>query len=380
MPEPPKRPLVLSIHGIRTRGTWQRDINRCLENADFDHALIDYGYFSLFRFLWPWSRDKQVRRFLEKYTAETRNGEVPSVIAHSLGTYIVANAMERYEEVQFDRIIFCGSIVPPGYDWAARINSGQVRYVLNDCGKRDIWVRIAEWVVADAGPSGVSGFTNLADGKVIERFHPFFRHSDFFYERNVTKQWIPFLLGEEIKPVTPADKRPFNWKFTVVFLALILALLIAAYFLYGWWRCADSPSDPIPGPLSIPNVTKADLPDALDQPRVPPSDVNVTFYNHSGHNLAVIMYACDHFPDFHGDPSVGWKSHQFYLFNEGEPERLEGLPHEHGVYVLFVKGKCDSEPISLGYWNLAEGKFPIVTIRSASAHPHYAIELTFDRE
>jgi O-acetyl-ADP-ribose deacetylase (regulator of RNase III) len=38
-----RRPLVVSLHGIRTRGTWQKDVTYPINQAGFDHKPLDYG-------------------------------------------------------------------------------------------------------------------------------------------------------------------------------------------------------------------------------------------------------------------------------------------------------------------------------------------------
>lgn len=100
---------VITIHGIKTRGKWQKDITPFLQN--FIHEPLDFGNFLAVQLARTKSRNAKVEFFRDEYTRIARSDPYPSIIAHSFGTYIVATAMERYPEIRFDRIIFCGSIV-----------------------------------------------------------------------------------------------------------------------------------------------------------------------------------------------------------------------------------------------------------------------------
>src|SRR5262245_19336227 len=227
------RPLVISVHGIRTRGAWQKELTSELNRSGFDHHPLDFGFFRAIRLLWPRSRDKQIEWFRDQYTAITlRNPErVISVIAHSFGTYLVARSLERYSEITFDRIVFCGSIVRQNYSWTNVIHSTkQVQEVLNDYGRLDVWAGLVGWVASDTGPSGTKPFYDDAAGKVTQREHPEFRHSDYFYVLNYQKNWIPFLNGTKPVSLPKIGRRPTNWRY-VATMSLVSVLTLAAIVL-----------------------------------------------------------------------------------------------------------------------------------------------------
>ena len=115
--------VVISLHGIRTRGKWQKELAPLLNQSGFTAVLSDYGYFNALELLLPWSREKRVKWFLDEYIRERNRLHYvrpwPSIIAHSFGTYLVASAMQKYPQINFDRIIFCGSIVKCDFPWVS---------------------------------------------------------------------------------------------------------------------------------------------------------------------------------------------------------------------------------------------------------------------
>jgi hypothetical protein len=118
----------------------------------------------------------------------------------------VARTIERFPEVTVDRLVLCGSIVRRDYPWTRVIHeSKQVPEVLNDYGRMDLWAGIVRWFVADAGPSGTEGFIDNASGLVIQREHADFTHSDYFYDLNYDKTWIPFLNGLDPAPLAASQ-------------------------------------------------------------------------------------------------------------------------------------------------------------------------------
>ena len=223
------RRLVISLHGIRTRAAWQKqELHRELDHAGFRHEPLDYGFFSSLRLLNPWSRRRQVDWFRDQYSRLVEpHDDPPSIIAHSMGTYIVARAMFLYPQIRFDSLILCGSIIPTDFQWTELSQRGQVRKVLNECASGDFWARIVPWFVKDAGPSGAQGFEDKADGRVQEHHHADWRHSDFFHELSYRDVWIPFLLDKPFATPTRTNgtlRTNIRFRATIGVLTLLLAL------------------------------------------------------------------------------------------------------------------------------------------------------------
>ena len=198
-----KKDLVITLHGIRTFAPWQKDLADELGKAGFNTKSLQYGYFSSLRLIRPSQRRKSIEWFRDQYTQISREypDVVPSIIAHSFGTYLVARALEMFDGIKFDQVILCGSIVPQDYDWNQLFENGQVNRVLNECAKKDIVVKAAPFFVQDAGPSGAHGFDQNSDGALCQRSISKFGHSDYLHVLNFTNNWFPFLkepLHQEI--------------------------------------------------------------------------------------------------------------------------------------------------------------------------------------
>ncbi len=221
--------LVISIHGIRTRGAWQKQINSELQKQGFRHELLDF--FNALQLLFSGSRKRKIDWFRSEYERVVTEPRIlPFIIAHSFGTYIVAKALEKYPEIRFNRVIFSGSIVRRDFDWASLIRTGRVGAILNEIGGKDIWSKLAEWVIGDAGASGAIGFSSSGLG-IYQRRRPRFRHSDHFYALNYTRNWIPYLLGDAPAEVAVEKRRRINWRFWLFVACGLVSLGAAALFL-----------------------------------------------------------------------------------------------------------------------------------------------------
>jgi pimeloyl-ACP methyl ester carboxylesterase len=226
------RPTVVSLHGIRTHGAWQDALSLHLTRSGFDYAPWKYGFFKAISLVNPLARQRQVEWILERYTrlTETTKGPI-SIIAHSFGTYVVAEAMIQYPSIKFDKIILCGSIVPCDYDWSKIIGDrGQASFVLNQYGRKDFWVRIAQWVIADAGPSGYRGFSDNANERVVQQRSRSFGHSRYFFLLNYRDNWIPFLRNGAVRMTPETAPLRRNWKFTSLIALMLIGLCLILYY------------------------------------------------------------------------------------------------------------------------------------------------------
>lgn len=163
-------PAVISVHGIRTHGLWQKVLSEVLSDELIPTRSFDYGYFSSFRLVSPPARRRMVNSFRDYYGTLMREKRLRhdnprrrlSVIAHSFGSYIVGHCMQTYADVAFDKVILCGSILPRDFDWAKIFARGQVNFVRNERGWNDRWAGSAGLVSRLMGGSGRYGFRSVA--------------------------------------------------------------------------------------------------------------------------------------------------------------------------------------------------------------------------
>jgi alpha-beta hydrolase superfamily lysophospholipase len=203
--------VLVGLHGIRTHAAWARALYE-VASEDAWQVRMDrwsFGYFSLLQFILPSSRTAKVRWFRQVYTQETQNrkilldeGQYPSIVAHSFGTYILGNALLRYDWLAFNKVILCGSILPTDFPWDKLIERGQVQAVRNEFGVRDVWTRLARWFVAGTGPSGHRGFACSHERLEQEEFA--YEHSEYFDKGHMEAKWLPFLNRH--LPLTPRLK------------------------------------------------------------------------------------------------------------------------------------------------------------------------------
>lgn len=242
---PPTRSLtwVVVLHGMNTRGKWQEDLQWRV-NSTAGHAVpfdIDkYGKVrpgALVRWRLNRLSDRVANRLRSRSDAnDARLGARPDVIAHSLGTWLIAHAMLRHRDLVVGRVILAGSVLRPDFDWPALIATGRVEAVLDHRGGRDVWVRCAQYVIPDTGPSGRVGFV----AGTVERESTAFAHSDFFgtgMPETYDTVWCPFLtwpvgdLAALGNAQPPANWRRRPWPLRAPALPVLLVAALTTLFL-----------------------------------------------------------------------------------------------------------------------------------------------------
>jgi len=189
-----KRKIVVSLHGIRTRGIWQKDLSPLISEQGWIYYPLDYGWFSVVFFIPAIFRRKKIEWLRNRYR-EVRNRYpevIPSIIAHSFGTWILCKAIWKYENLRFDKIILAGSIVPNDFDWRTIYDRNQVAAVRNDSGSKDVWARFSKFFASGTGSSGFRGFSQKQP-YVIERTYPEYDHFSAFGYDHYLVEWLPFL-------------------------------------------------------------------------------------------------------------------------------------------------------------------------------------------
>jgi serine/threonine-protein kinase len=184
---------IALVHGAMSSGDWQGVASKILIKYGLSARPHNSGW------LWPFdltssrARDSAITAFEEWYTREfLYHRIIPSVVAHSFGTYIVAMSLLRSPLVKFDSVILCGSVVDRSYPWKAVLGK-QVRKARNEIAPGDKWVPLTELLIPNAGASGTRGFVTRHPA-LTEVSMPRGDHSAFFTDSHVAQEWIPYLL------------------------------------------------------------------------------------------------------------------------------------------------------------------------------------------
>lgn len=205
---------LIALHGIRTLGRWQEQLQWLIDRQF--RRTVPFRNWKYGRLLAGASIPSRQRRLVRRFLADvneaqselggvlqSRAAPPPDVIAHSFGTWIVAHALEADPSLRLGNLILVGSIVRPDWPWADAFERGQVSGVLNYCGDRDPWVRLAERFIPDSGPSGVIGFSGQ-DQRLLNILRPGGTHSSAFAPESLLSTfedvWRPFLAnrGEDV--------------------------------------------------------------------------------------------------------------------------------------------------------------------------------------
>jgi len=202
--------IVVTLHGIRTRGRWQKQITPYLARHGLVPHHLDYGFFGVLSFLLPWTRARQVqwlRAELRDLMDRTGARRV-SVIAHSFGTWLALEVLEAENgNLRFDRVVLTGSIVRRDFPWAETLlRDRRVQGVRNERATGDWVVRAAQWfsrlaaplgIAPRVGASGALGFDQPAPG--LHEHAIAGGHSEVLNIANYEK-WARFIAYPRLPP------------------------------------------------------------------------------------------------------------------------------------------------------------------------------------
>ncbi len=196
---------IITVHGMNTYGPWQEGYAWRLSRI-YGYAIptfvYKYGRIMISPFI-TWRQrhyqDKLVRMLCDRIREmESEYGPRPDLIAHSFGTWLIAQALisDRGREIRLGRLILTGSIVPPDFDWRSLIDDGRVEAVLCHTASKDWVVRSAPFFVPRSGPSGYRG---MNEGSPVYHHHSSWGHSGCFSKRDfddcIENIWGPFLTS-----------------------------------------------------------------------------------------------------------------------------------------------------------------------------------------
>ncbi len=215
---PSKRHMVITVHGIRTFGDWQRRLERLVRrsNPEIVFYHYNYNYLSALGFLTPPLRRLLVSRFQRQLSGVFRQHQPTrlDIVGHSFGTYLIAWALRRLppeDGIKVNTIILSGSALKPAFYWPDLIPS-RVARVVNDCGSRDGVLLLSQYLSLFTGMAGRVGFVGM-NGPEFQNRYSSFGHSGYFLSETgeqtdeyMRRWWLPILLGDG--EVEAFDQRP----------------------------------------------------------------------------------------------------------------------------------------------------------------------------
>jgi len=286
--------LIILVHGIRDPGFWQNSLRDMFEGeGDNIHvATIRTDVIDVFKFLSPITIfRRQFVNDVEKsitnlvFDENYRDHQV-TIIAHSFGTYIVTNILHENTDIEIDKLILCGGIVPNNFRWdrirkinfrSLPKNSRHQENIINEYSPRDIWPLLAKTCAIGYGNGGSKG---CGDPCVYDRSH-FIPHSGYLVKSFAEKFWKPFIFQNKIVSDPEGDlegrklpgyfiltRIPINLMAVVLFAAAIYTLSIVYYkiiYIGGirsaiFYSAVESPD------LRIPRISFSGHRDALPTP------------------------------------------------------------------------------------------------------------------
>jgi hypothetical protein len=225
--------------------------------AEFEAAGMvveptNYGRFDTLRFLVPFGGFR--RKPVDKVWESVQDVELLypdakiSFLAHSFGTFIVANILQRQFGFKAHRIAFCGSVVDPNFPFA-QISQRFTAPLVNEVSSRDGWPVLGESVTWGYGSAGTYGFKVP---RVRDRWHRGFGHSQYLTQDFCQRFWIPFFRDGKIVEGDVEAESPVFWVRLLSIIKIKYALLVCMIGLLGSFYLVDTNPNKYPdidGPL-----------------------------------------------------------------------------------------------------------------------------------
>ena len=250
-PHPSEIDVIVLVHGIRDYALWQNAIRDVLEVTGFTVEATNYGRFNLVQFLLPvrYFRKRAIDAVWRQIRVVKQNHPDSriSVIAHSFGTIVISHLMRQNFDIQFHRILFCGSVVPYAFEYE-QIQNRFTPPIINEVGTRDVWPAMAESVTWGYGSAGTYGFRRPL---VRDRWHNGARHGYFLDRSFCERFWVPFLKTGTIVPGAELAERPRTWiQLISIFKLKYFLVLVAVLCILAIWLSSVQPQTGNSAPTS----------------------------------------------------------------------------------------------------------------------------------
>ena len=189
------RAVVLTAHGMRSRGEWQKKINTTLTDAGFLHEPVDYGHVGVLRVGLPATATAAADTFRDAYTQLRKRAPKVCAIAHSFGTIVVGKALQMNPRLRLENVILWGCVLRCSFPWTTFYMNEQIAAILNEACPRDPLPRLAALACSlhGGGQAGAVGFTDNPNGRVINRFHTWTNHTRLGTPLHCAEEWVPFI-------------------------------------------------------------------------------------------------------------------------------------------------------------------------------------------
>jgi len=197
------RGMLVTVHGLLSKAEWNTEIAPIASSQGWIFAPYVYKTNWVDLLIRKNKRKKVVDDFRNWiFDMQMRHKGIPiSVIAHSFGTYIIAEYLEGFNEeipVRFQSIILTGSIVNREFDWHKHYINSKIVRVRNEIATNDNWVqKMPEgFLRLDTmfGQSGVKGFSKECE-ILKEVPNKIFDHNNVIRRDVVEQLWMPYLIA-----------------------------------------------------------------------------------------------------------------------------------------------------------------------------------------
>lgn len=200
-----KKGILVSIHGLLSHAEWNKEIAPIASSQDWIFAPYTYNTNKLDLLFRPGKRSSVVDDFRDWiYELQGRfEGEI-SIIAHSFGTYIIAEYLEgfiddEFPPVTFNSIILTGSILNKNLDWE-RYRGYSVGSIYNTIAPNDEFVKfmpetqLKEYIGMSNvfGKAGTEGFDSDTP-MLTQTSAKIFNHTNTIKRDIIESKWMPFL-------------------------------------------------------------------------------------------------------------------------------------------------------------------------------------------
>lgn len=204
--------LLITIHGIRTHGSWQADLVQEIKkySRSFEFAEQKYGYLDILYFFFPSTRQKKARAVGARVARiiDLNQDKQISVVAHSFGSIILSEAFKQISASStVENIIICGSPLLESTSIDHIVSRSKL--TVNDCGASDSVLILSKLFVPGLGFAGRVGFQREHTSNFMNRY---FKGGHSLYFSRIedgnnfySKHWSSIINGQAPETI---DSRP----------------------------------------------------------------------------------------------------------------------------------------------------------------------------